>query len=263
VVGDAEQTIYSFRGSDIDIFLGFPDQWKHSQSITLTQNYRSTKNILGAASAVISKNTYETRVVRAIELWTKNEDGDPVMVHETPDEDEEAHWIAKNIERRIENIGKKDIAVLYRTNAQSRALETALLSHALPYRIFGGLRFYERREIKDIIAALRYSLHQNDIVSRDRLIRTFPKKIHIPLMEVLRKNEGAAPLQLIELFLETSHYVEYLERQFLNAMSRIENIQELISFASTNTDLALFLERITLLEAADYGQKTWSTFSKK
>lgn len=254
VVGDAEQTIYGWRGSNIEIFLRFPDEWPGSNMVTLTQNYRSTKNILGAASAVIAKNAYETKVKRATGLWTENPEGPPVTIVETVSEDAEAEWIAEKIMEGFRSGGAGDplsTAILYRTNAQSRALEQALLLRRLPYRVFGGLKFYERREIKDVIAGLRYALNPADVVSRERLEKTFSKRVFRELDQALRGNGSLAPLALIGLFLKSSGYLEYIERSLTNPRERRENIEELIHFAGGYGDLPALLEEIALLQATD------------
>lgn len=247
VVGDAEQTIYGWRGSNIGNFLRFPDEWPESEMVTLTQNYRSTKNILKAASGVIRENVYETKVERATELWTENPEGEKVTIRESWHEDEEAAWIGEVISRNPD----METAVLYRTNAQSRALEQALLRRRIPYVVFGGLKFYERREIKDIVAALRLALNRNDEIARERLEKAFGKRNARGLEAALIEAGGSPPLATIDLVLRTTDYFAYMEREMSNPRERRENIEELIHFAGTFKELPPLLEEISLLQATD------------
>jgi DNA helicase-2/ATP-dependent DNA helicase PcrA len=253
VVGDAEQTIYGWRGSNIEIFLRFPDDWAQAAMVTLTQNYRSTQNILLGASGVIAQNVYDTKVRRATDLWTENGAGKPIMIYETLDEDTEAMWVTEQIAKGISNQGYIDAstAVLYRTNAQSRAIEQALLRRRIPYRVYGGLKFYERREIKDIVAALRYSLNPEDEIARERLEKTFTKRLSKTLAAEFENNRDETPLSRIELFMKTVDYLAYVERHLTNPRERRENIEELIHFASGYKDIAQFLEEIALLQSTD------------
>ena len=247
-VGDAEQTIYGWRGSDIGIFLRFPDEWRGANMVTLTQNYRSTGNILRAAGGVIANNEYDTKVERAVELWTENPDGKTVTMYESYDEDSEAGWIAN----RIAEHPDMETAVLYRTNAQSRAVEQALLRRRIPYRVYGGLKFYERREIKDVIAGVRWALNPKDGLSFERLDKAFTKKILRALADAFRSISAASkPLEIIEVFLAAADYISYIERVTTNPRERTENIEELLRFAGEFDEAHRFLEEVALLQAAD------------
>ena len=168
VVGDDWQSIYSWRGADFTNILNFERDFKGSKVIKLEQNYRSTGNILDAASNVIIKNTQRTDK----KIWTAEGPGSPVQVHSVYDEAEEANLVAERIVSHVEikarNYG--DFAVLYRTNAQSYTLERAFLHHRVPYQIIGGVRFYDRKEIKDIIAYLRLIYQPNDVMSFRRIV---------------------------------------------------------------------------------------------
>lgn len=248
VVGDAEQTIYGWRGSDIGIFLRFPDEWRGANMVTLVQNYRSTGNILRAAGGVIANNEYDTKVERAVKLWTENPEGEMVTMYEAYDEDSEAEWIGSNVAAEPDT----ETAILYRTNAQSRALEQALLRRRIPYRVYGGLKFYERREIKDIIAGLRWALNPKDELSWERLDKAFPKKTCRAIAEAYKEATPAAkPVELIEIFLSASDYIDYMERTMTNPRERTENIEELLRFAAEFEETPQFLEEVTLLQAAD------------
>jgi len=167
VVGDDWQSIYSWRGADFTNILNFEHDFKGSAVIKLEQNYRSTGNILDAASNVIAKNIQRTDK----KLWTKSGPGAPVQVHELYDEAEEANLVAERVSSHVAIGARKygDFAVLYRTNAQSYTLERAFLRFRVPYQIIGGVRFYDRKEIKDVIAYLRLIYQPNDRMSFSRI----------------------------------------------------------------------------------------------
>ena len=167
VVGDDDQSIYKFRGADISNILNFENDYPDAKVIKLEQNYRSTRNILGAAGAVVARNLGR----KPKELWTQKRGGDAILCYKAVDEKDEARFICRTIQQEVdEGRSLRQMAVLYRTNAQSRALEDALRYRGLPYRIFGGLRFYDRKEIKDIIAYLRVLHNPSDSVSLRRII---------------------------------------------------------------------------------------------
>jgi DNA helicase II / ATP-dependent DNA helicase PcrA len=169
VVGDEDQSIYAFRGADIRNIRAFEDDYPDAQVILLEQNYRSTQAILDVAQAVISGGG---RRKHAKNLWTQNDKGTLVTVQEGYDQDEEAKWVADEI-ARLTAAGDyvfRDIAVMYRTNAQSRALEEALMTRGVRYQIVGGTRFYERKEIKDTLAYLRLIANPYDSVSLARVL---------------------------------------------------------------------------------------------
>jgi DNA helicase II / ATP-dependent DNA helicase PcrA len=167
VVGDPDQSVYRWRGADLRNILDFEKDFPDCLVIPLEQNYRSTKRILGIASAVIANN----RARRDKRLWTENDEGEQAKVYRAWDESEEAGWVAQTV-RSLHGQGLPygDVAVFYRTNAQSRVLEDALRRASIPYLIVGGVRFYERREIKDIIAYLRLAVNPADDVAFRRAI---------------------------------------------------------------------------------------------
>ena len=172
VVGDDDQSIYKFRGANIQNILNFEDTFSDTCVIKLEQNYRSTSTILDAANAVIHNN----HARKDKSLWTENEVGEKIKLHIGYNERDEALYIANEIEKQKTNGAPlSDIAILYRTNAQSRVIEDLLMRNAIPYKVVGGLRFYDRKEIKDIIAYLRLILNQNDDVSLGRIINE-PKR---------------------------------------------------------------------------------------
>ena len=245
VVGDDQQSIYGFRWSDFTNFLNFEKDWPEAKVIKLGENYRSSGNIVRAAAGVIKKN----KLQRPKELWTSNTPGDPIKIVGAKDADEEAAIIVGTIMKR----GRRtDTSVMYRTNAQSRAIEQALNFNSIPYDIYGGIRFYERREIKDIVAALRFAMNPKDELSKDRIEKTFRKKAREELIENLPKHAGKLDiLELLGYILKTTDYFEYLAAHFKNSEERAENVAELVKFASSFSSLPEFVERITLLQATD------------
>ncbi len=244
VVGDDQQSIYGFRWSDFTNFLNFEKDWPEAKIVELGENYRSTKNIVSAAAAVIGNNKFQ----RPKNLWTENDAGHPIKVIGSESAEEEAEAITDNILKSP----LKEFAILYRTNAQSRALEQALSFNSIPYEVFGGLKFYERKEIKDLLAGLRYALNPRDELSRERLEKTFRKAPARELVQNLPPlAEKLSLLELIGFFLKTTSYFEFLAAKFENAEDRTQNVTELINFASTFKTLPDFLERVSLLQPLD------------
>ena len=169
VVGDDDQSIYAFRGADIRNILDFEDDFPDARVIKLEQNYRSTQNILSAANAVVSNN----RGRKHKALWTEEGDGDPVRVAELEDEHAEARYVTDRIERHVEEGGSRsEVAVFYRTNAQSRVLEDMLVRYNVSYQVIGGTRFYERAEVKDAIAYLTLLTNPQDVVAFERIVNS-------------------------------------------------------------------------------------------
>lgn len=249
VIGDDAQSIYSFRGSDFRNFLNFENDWPQAKTIKLEENYRSTQNIIKAASQLIKNNKFQ----KPKDLWTKNSTGSLIKVTSFSNKEEEAWGITEKIKELLD-AGKslKDIAILYRTNAQSRALEQALIQNNVPYEIFGGLKFYHRKEIKDIVAGLRYAFNPKDSVSINRLVKNFKKgQSELLLQELPRLAEKLSLTELIKFFLENTDYFSYLEKHFKNPEERRENIKELIEFASAFTDPQEFLEKASLMTNLD------------
>ncbi|WP_136313412.1 UvrD-helicase domain-containing protein [Actinomyces procaprae] len=173
VVGDSDQSIYAFRGATIRNIEEFEQDYPSARTILLEQNYRSTQNILSAANAVIARNTGR----REKNLWTASGDGPRIIGYVADSEHDEARWISSEIDRLADECGvrPRDVAIFYRTNAQSRALEEAFVRSGQPYKVVGGTRFYERREIKDAIAYLRAVDNPDDDVSIRRVLNV-PKR---------------------------------------------------------------------------------------
>ena len=175
VVGDPDQSIYSWRSADIRNILHFERDYPRATVIRLEQNYRSTQTILDGATKIIAANKQR----REKELWTDKGSGDPIVVYEAYNQEEEAGFVCREIKRLARESGRKlgDVAVMYRTNAQSRAMEERFVAERLPYRLVGGTRFYERREIKDLLAYLRLVVNPFDSVSLDRVLNVPPRRI--------------------------------------------------------------------------------------
>ncbi len=271
VVGDDGQSVYQFRGANFRHFLNFEHDWPGAKVVLLEQNYRSTSTILNAANAVIANNKFQKKK----NLWTSNPAGSRILVMEHRGEIEEAEWISSEVAKQIANskslaspelrrsgqianssvqlaISHLQFAILYRTNAQSRAIEQALIEREIPYQIFGSIRFYERKEIKDLVACLRYAHNPKDLVSLERLSKNFLKKPYLALQsELPAKSAELSPYELIVFAINTTKYFDYLKRTFPNAEERVENIEELLNFASSYTSLGEFLEKITLLQSND------------
>lgn len=185
VVGDDDQSIYGWRGADIRNILGFENDFPNTQVIKLEQNYRSTKSILDAANMVVANNTDR----KTKKLWTDNNDGEIIQYYNANNEYDEASFVASTIEKLNdeENRSFTDFAVLYRTNAQSRALEEMLMKRGIPYKIYSGTRFYDRKEIKDILAYLRIIENPVDDVSVKRIINVPKRGIGLKSMEKFDK----------------------------------------------------------------------------
>lgn len=175
VVGDDWQSIYAFRGADVRNILNFERDYPEAKVIKLERNYRSTQKILDAAHGVISKSKRR----KEKKLWTDNISGHDIIVYKASNEQDESKFIVREIQKFVEEegLGLNDLVVLYRTNAQSRAVEEAFLSAAIPYRVVGGVRFYERREVKDFLAYLRFIGNPSDEVSLERIINLPPRGI--------------------------------------------------------------------------------------
>ncbi len=183
VVGDDDQSIYGWRGADVNLILRFEQDYPEARVLKLEQNYRSTRTILEAAHSVVSNNQGR----KEKRLWTENDVGLPLTKYEAADERQEAEWLVSGIHERVKAGGRRwsDFAVLYRTNAQSRVMEDMLRAWFIPHRIVGGVRFYERKEVKDIIAYLRVLSNPDDSISMRRIINTPARGIGASTMKIL------------------------------------------------------------------------------
>lgn len=202
VVGDDDQSIYRFRGADIGNILNFEKDYPDARIIKLEQNYRSTQSILSAAGAVVARNLGRKDKT----LWTSRQGGENVVCYTAVDEKDEARFIAGSIQDLV-NDGRSlaEAAVLYRTNAQSRALEDAMRVRGIPYRVFGGLRFYDRKEIKDVIAYLRVLHNPADAVSLRRIINVPARGIGETTVEKLERLSRQAGIPLYQAALEADN----------------------------------------------------------
>ncbi len=174
VVGDDDQGIYGWRGADIKNIQSFERDFKNVKVVKLEQNYRSTGNVISAAMSVIQQNVFRVNK----KLWTEKDSGNPITVYQARDQDDEAQYVVDEINRlRRNGISLVDIAVLYRTNYQSRAIEEAMLKNGIPYKLVGGFRFYDRKEIKDILSYMRFIFNLKDDLSITRILNTPNRKI--------------------------------------------------------------------------------------
>ncbi|MCW8131992.1 MAG: UvrD-helicase domain-containing protein [Planctomycetota bacterium] len=206
VTGDPDQSIYSWRGADVRNILSFERDFPDARVVRLEQNYRSTKTVLAVASAVIKHNNER----KEKELWTDNPEGEPVSFRILGDQELEAHEVASEIQRLTQD-GRSfgDIAVFYRTNAQSRPFEQALIQTAVPYQLIGGTPFYERREVKDTLAYLRLIVNPKDDISFARIINVPRRGIGPSTVDQLAKKAG----QLKVSMLEALDQPEWMERE--------------------------------------------------
>lgn len=282
VVGDDYQAIYSWRGAKVDHILHFQSQFPSCKTIYLTQNYRSTPQILAAANQVIAANRKQMHK----ELWTQQTRGEAVKVVALPSDLQEAIWIRQQIEEHTARGGKRaECAILYRTNAQSRLLEEQFLRYGIPYTIVGGFRFYERREIKDALAWLQLYINPNSGLSLRRLVEVLCRGIGpqtLAKWEQLASSSGQSLLQLasqaaqekptlrpitqtlasahsrqwanlgdlLRFMLEQSGYFKQLQQE-PDGIERRENIDELLNLTAAYTQADAFLGEVALLSDLD------------
>ena len=227
VIGDSDQSIYSFRGANIKNILNFEKDYPEAKVVLLEQNYRSTQPILDAAHSIIVKN--KARADK--KLWTQREGGEKIKFKELENERHEAEFVAREIQDRLKTYefpDHRDFVVLYRTNAQSRVLEESFLRFGIPYKIVGGIKFYERKEVKDVVAYLRVIQNPSDSVSLFRIINNPPRKI------------GAKTIELIQ------QYAYANQLSFFEAMQSVDQIPDLAE--SKNEAIKKFVEMIRELQ---------------
>ena len=263
VVGDASQAIYGWRGADFRNILNFSKDFPKVKIFNLEQNYRSTKKILSAATNVISKNQSHP----ILNLWTENPEGIPLILYEAKNEIEEAEFIIRTIEKLLttnQGFSLKDFSILYRTNAQSRVLEEALLKSGIPYVLVGGTRFYERKEIKDIVSYLKLIGNPSDQISFKRVVNVPPRGIGPAALKnpknpklkefkdlikrITLKSTKLKTIDIIDIVLAETKYLEHLEDGTKEGASRVENVKELRSVASEFPKLVDLLENVALVE---------------
>lgn len=280
VVGDDSQSIYGFRGANFKNILNFEKDYPGAKIIKLEQNYRSTQNILRAADELIKFNKHKTDKT----LWTESGDGAPITIYRALNERDEGEFVATQIQSLVyggfsnKPVAKyKDVAVLYRTNAQSRAVEEAFLRFGIPYRVIGGMKFYDRREVKDIMAYLKLLVNPDDRIAFERVVNLPAKGIGIKtiskyflerekldyqpvagianFLEFLKtareKKDTIEVGELIDFVAEKSGYKKYILDGTAEGEGRWENVLELKSVASFSKSLETFLERVALYQDSD------------
>ena len=247
VVGDASQSIYMWRGADFRNIVNFKTDFPNVKIFHLEQNYRSTQTILDAAFGVIEKNTSHP----VLKLWTEKTEGDRITLYEARNEQDEAMYIIQTILQSGKSI--ESFAVLYRTNAQSRVLEEAFLHAGVPYTLVGGTRFYERKEIKDVLAYLRLLANPKDTVAYNRAEKLGKGRMQKFLQFASsvtgeRQLVQYSTLELLDQLLEETKYLDLYDANVEEESYRLENIKELRSVATQFPVLSEFLENVALME---------------
>lgn len=254
VVGDASQSIYRWRGADYRNMTKLKSDFPNLTEIRLERNYRSTQNILDAATQVIGHNKNHP----ILSLWTETGAGEPIGLIEAYSGSDEASRIVELI-RKLRDEGREwsEIALLYRTNAQSRAIEEGFIRSGIPYILVGGTKFYERKEIKDLLAYLRVLLNPEDKVSYARSEKAGKRRLAM-VLAIREKIEvrDSRPAELLGMILEASKYLEQFDEEDPEELSRIENIRELQVVAEEFDNLPALLENVALVQAEYYaGEK--------
>jgi len=248
VVADCSQSIYGWRGANFRNVLNLKKDFPQLKTINLEQNYRSKQTILEAAHAVISNNTTHP----VLKLWTENDKGEKIKLYEAKSEKDEANFIVNEIHRSLtinHQSSYSHFAVLYRTNAQSRVLVEALLQTGIPYVLIGGVRFYERKEIKDCLVYLRFLANPKDKVSFKRIEKLGKRRLKkfLELQKKL-KPEKHTTTELLDKVLKKTNYWSLFNEKDEKDLLRIENIKELFSVAAEFPNLTEFLENVALVE---------------
>jgi DNA helicase-2/ATP-dependent DNA helicase PcrA len=256
VVGDDYQSIYSWRGANFRNILNFERDWRDAKVIKLEQNYRSTKTILEAANDVIKFNENKTDK----KLWTNNSQGLPITVYEALNEKDEAEFTAMEIRSMVSRgkCGYSDCAILYRTNAQSRAVEETFLRFKIPYKVIGGVRFYDRKEIKDVLSYLRFIANQRDFEAFARLVTVPPRGIGEKTVEKIREffnTKHAVNNEMIEELSQTfpSKVTDFFKliKEFID-LSATKSLDQLIYAIATKSGIKEFL-----LDGSAEGEGRW------
>jgi len=231
VVGDDDQSIYSWRGADIGNILNFEKDFPGAKVIKLEQNYRSTQVILDAANSVIRNNSARKNK----RLWTENGEGRSIIFHNAMDEWGEANFIMDEVERMMaeENRQLGDFAILYRTNAQSRVLEEACMSHGLPYRIVGGFKFYDRKEVKDIIGYLRVIQNPDEDLSLKRIINIPKRGIGNTTLEAITQHARTTGDSMFGALLEVDSIAHVSTKAKKGIKEFVKIMSDLMSIAET------------------------------
>ena len=255
-------SIYSFRGADFRNIVNFQKDYPNTKVFNLEQNYRSTQNILDAAHCIISKNKSHP----ILKLWTEKEGGEKIEIVETGNETEEALFIINHLRGEKMRLHLGGVAVLYRTNAQSRSLEEQFLKSGVPYKLVGGVSFYARKEIRDVLAYLRLMQNPKDSVSvkrAEKIGKGRLAKIMELQTEVSVNMEKYLALELLDLILQKSGYLEYIDDQTEEGKTRVENVKELRSVAEEFSNLTEFLENVALVENGNMSNHKRLTINDK
>lgn len=250
IVGDFSQSIYSFRGADFRNLEKFKRDFPEAKTFPLSQNYRSTQKILDAAYSVISNNTLHP----VLSLWTKNQEGEEIKIFQAESEHNEAEFIIDQIiqaKLKDPNLRFSDIAILYRMNAQSRALEETFLHHALPYVLVGGTRFYERKEVKDVLSYLSYIANPKNKTAYKRIVKIGKRRAEKFMEYVSEYNTSEnekSTIDIMDEIIAKTSYLDLYDEKDPEEKARIENIKELRSVAIEFPKLSDFLENVALVE---------------
>ncbi len=240
VVGDDAQSIYAFRGANIRNILNFQKDYPDAKMFKLEQNYRSTKNIVLAANSLIAKNKHQLEK----DVWTDNNSGDRILVHKSLNESEEAKYIADKIldHSRNEGLGYEKFAILYRTNAQTRALEEAMRKRGMPYRIYGGLSFYQRKEVKDLLAYLRLAINPNDEEALRRTINYPARGIGTSTQDKVVHLANEKKVSLWEILSNINQFSNTFNKgivaKLANFVLKIQNYGEMVKAGRTAEEVA-------------------------
>lgn len=263
-VGDAAQSVYSWRGADFRNLTYLEKDFPNLTTINLEQNYRSTQRILDAAYSVISRNKNHP----ILHLWTDNPGGERLKLYQARSELDEASFIAKEIQELTrKGVSFSEMAVLYRTNAQSRVVEEALLHEGIPYILVGAVRFYERKEIKDVLAYLRLLVATQDTVARKRIEKLGKgrmKRFDDFVENEYKKNfENSTSLEILDKVLQVTGILELYDPNNEEDLNRLENIKELRSVATEFAKLPDFLEQVVLAESVQNPRGTSQLFNRE
>ncbi|MEG0018883.1 MAG: UvrD-helicase domain-containing protein, partial [Hydrogenoanaerobacterium sp.] len=241
VVGDDDQSIYKFRGANIENILSFEKQFDGAKVIRLEQNYRCTQHILDAANAVIAHNTER----KGKTLWTDNDTGSQVKLNRCADEQSEARFVVDTVLQNIEDGAKyKDHAILYRMNAQSNMLERAFVKAGVPYKIVGGLRFFERKEIRDVVAYLSIINNPSDIVRLKRVINEPKRGIGDSTVAAVEEIADGLGISMFEVLQNADSYAQ-IQRKSKPLLEFVKTINELTEI-SQNRPLGELLDELLL-----------------
>ncbi len=241
VVGDDDQSIYRFRGATIENILSFEKQYRGARTIRLEQNYRSTQSILNAANSVIAHNLGR----KGKRLWTSNGTGELVTVYESSDENGEANYVANQIMKLSKGRNFKDYAILYRTNAQSNALEKAMQFNGIPYRIIGGTRFFDRAEVKDMLAYLWVINNRADDLRLKRIINNPPRGIGPKCLETAQRLATADGVSLYSVVANPGSYAP-LEKSASKLNQFSSMIESMVQLLSSGISLPDFYEELLI-----------------